>query len=248
MYEIEIGVFIIGFIGSLIGSFAGGYGLFIVPMLLLLGIPPHIALGMLNLGGVGTKLSQLIKFSQFGNLGVIKKDVWTLTLIAVPATFIGSLFVVQVGSDILSKLTGVVLLILLPLLFIDKNLGIKENRVHGKHRIFAHCLFFVSRMWTGFFSPGSGLIEAYIKMRFYGYTILQGKAVTRIAHILADSAGALVFIAAGFYNVKYTVIIFIGMFIGGYIGTGYAIKKGDEWLKPFVGLIILVTGVKMLFF
>ena len=112
MYGIEIAIFFIGFIGAFIGSLAGGYGLFVVPLLLLLGIPPHIALGMLNLGGVGNKLSQWIKFSQFKNLNVKKEDIVILTLIAVPATFIGALFVVKINPDYLSKLTGIVLLII----------------------------------------------------------------------------------------------------------------------------------------
>lgn len=245
---IELAIFAIGFAGAFIGSLAGGYGLFVVPLLLLLGIPPHIALGMLNLGGVGNKLSQWIKFSQFNNIGVPRREMVILALIAVPATFIGAMFVVKVSPDHLEKLTGIVLLVILPLLFLNKDLGIKEKRAIGKKRGFAHILFFASRMWTGFFSPGSGVIEAYIKMRFYGYTILQGKAVTRVAHIIADTIAATVFIAAGFYNLKYTIIIFLGMFLGGYIGTGYALKKGDAWLKPLVGVVILITGVKMLFF
>ncbi len=245
---IDFAIFLIGFIGAFLGSMAGGYGLFVVPLLLLVGIPPHIALGLLNLGGVGNKLSQTIQFSRFKNMGVSNRDVLILTLIAVPATFIGALFVVQVDPEKLSKLTGIVLLVILPLLFINKDLGIKEKLATGKKRWLAHILFFFSRVWTGFFSPGSGVIEAYIKMRFYGYTILQGKAVTRIAHIIADTIAATVFIAAGFYNIKYTILIFVGMFLGGWFGIAFALKKGDAWLKPLVGVIVLVTGVKMLFF
>ena len=30
--------------------------------------------------------------------------------------------------------------------------------------------------------------------------------------------------------------------------AGEAIKKGDTWLKPIVGVIILITAIKMIFF
>ncbi len=38
------------------------------------------------------------------------------------------------------------------------------------------------------------------------------------------------------------------LFLGGWFGIAFALKKGDAWLKPLVGVIVLVTGVKMLFF
>jgi uncharacterized protein len=244
----DIFVFLAGFAGAFVGSISGGYALITVPALLLMGLPPHIALGTANFAGIGYSIGHLVKFSQHKNLGVPWRDVIILTLIAVPATFIGAKIVVSVDSGSLSKIMGVVLLVLLPLLFTNKNLGVEEKRAVGKQRVMAHALFFLSRVWTGFFSPGSGLLETYVKMRAYGYTILQGKAVTRIPHILSAFAGVLVFILSGFISWRYGVGMFIGMFVGGYFGIAFAIKRGDAWLKPIIGAVIIITAAKLIFF
>lgn len=244
----EILIFIAGIAGGVVGSISGGYGLIIVPVLLLLGVPPHIALGISNFSGIGYSTGNLIKFFEHKNLGVSKKDILIFTLISVPATILGARLVIAIDPESLSKIMGVVLLILLPLIFSKKDLGVIENRATGLKRIGAHILFFLCRVWSGFFSPGSGLLETYVKMRAYGYTILQGKAVTRIAHILSNIAGTIVFIGVGLIHWRYAIIAFAGMFIGGYFGMGYAIKKGDAWLKPLVGVMILVTAIKMIFF
>lgn len=244
----DILVFLLGITGGIVGSIAGGYGLVTVPTLLLFGLPPHVALGISNFGGIGFRLGNLIKFLEHKNMGVRKKDVFVFTLISVPATVLGAMLVVSVDSQSLSKITGVVLLALLPLLFFKKELGVKEKRAEGKQRIGAHILFFVCRAWSGFFSPGSGLFETYIKMRAYGYTILQGKAVTRIPHILADLGGVMVFVFSGFINWRFAIIMFAGMLIGGYVGIALAIKKGDAWLKPIIGVVIVITAIKMIFF
>lgn len=244
----DVLIFILGITGGIVGSISGGYGLVTVPALLLFGMPPHVALGISNFGGIGFRTGNLIKFSQYKNVGVSWKDIFMLTLISVPATIIGAKLVVSVDPESLNKIMGVVLLILFPLIFSKKDLGITENRAKGIRRMGAHVLFFLCRVWSGFFSPGSGLLETYIKMKAYGYTILQGKAVTRIPHILADLGGVIVFVTAGFINWRYAIIMFVGMLVGGYFGMGFAIKKGDAWLKPIIGVIIIITAVKMIFF
>ncbi len=244
----DILVFVLGFVSAFIGSISGGFGLIVFPALVFLGLPPQIALGTFNLGGLGYQFGHLLKFSQFKNLGVSWKDILVLTLIAIPATTLGSLLVVGVDPSILNKLIGVILLVLVPLMFTNKHLGITENRATGIRRIGAHIAFFFTRLWNGFFTPGSGLLEAYVKMRFYGYTILQGKAVTRIPYILAGTAGVLVFVRAHLIDYRLAATLFAGMFLGGFVGMGFAIKKGDAWLKPIIGLIIMVTAIKMVFF
>lgn len=244
----DILVFLIGFVSAWVGSISGGSGLIGVPGLLMLGVPPHIALGTYNFGDMGFKVGHIIKFSQHKNLGVAWKDVLILTLIAVPATILGALLVVSIDPVILSKLVGIVLLVLTPLLFVSKDLGIKEDRATGTRRLVSHIAFFFTRVWVGFFSPGSGLLETYVKIRGYGYTILQGKAVTRIPHLLAGAGGVIVFAFSDFIDYRMAILMFAGMLVGGFLGLGFAIKKGDAWLKPILGLLILGTAIKMIFF
>lgn len=244
----EVAMFLLGFGGAFIGSIAGGYGLIVLPIMLLLGIPPAVALGTFNFGDLGYKVGGILGFRQHKNLGVSWRDVFILTLIAVPATAIGSLAVVSIDPEILTKLIGVLLFILVPLLFASKNLGITEDRATGKRRVFSHMAFFLTRAWAGFFSPGSGLLETYVKIRGYGYTILQGKAVTRIPYLISGIGSVLIFVYSSLIDYKLAIILFCGTFLGGYIGTVYAIRKGDAWIKPILILMILGTAIKMVFF
>ncbi|MGB4076423.1 MAG: sulfite exporter TauE/SafE family protein [Minisyncoccia bacterium] len=244
----EIVMFLLGFGGAFIGSIAGGYGLIVLPIMLLLGIPPAVALGTFNFGDLGYKVGGILGFRQHKNLGVSWRDVLILTLIAVPATAIGSLAVVSIDPEILTKLIGILLFVLVPLLFASKNLGITEDRAIGKRRVLSHMAFFLTRAWAGFFSPGSGLLETYVKIRGYGYTILQGKAVTRIPYLISGIGSVLIFMQSGLIDYKLAIILFCGTFLGGYIGTVYAIRKGDAWIKPILILMILGTAIKMVFF
>lgn len=247
-FPIEFLIFLVGILASFIGSIAAGSGIIIVSALLFFGIPPHIALGTSNFGDVGSKIGNILRFSRSKNMGVLRRDVIILTIICVPSTIIGSLIVVSINEDVLSKLIGIILLVIFPLLFINRNLGLKENRAIGKKRIISHVAYFFASAWSGFFSPGAGFLETYIRIRGYGYTILQGKAVTRIPLLISGIGSVLVFVFSDLINYKYAIVLFLGMIIGGYIGTAFAIKKGDAWLKPLLGIIILGTAIKMIFY
>lgn len=244
----DVLIFAVGFLSAFVGSVSAGSGLIGVPALLLLGFPPHVALGTFNVGDLGSKVGNVIKFSQHKNLGVSWKDVLVLTLIAVPATALGAAMVVSVDPTTLSKFVGVILIALIPLLFVNRDLGVKENRATGTRRLVSHLAFFITRVWGGFFSPGSGLMETYVRMRGYGYTLLQGKAVTRIPDILAGIGGITIFALSGFIDFRLAAVLFLGMLLGGFVGTGYAIQKGNAWLKPILGLVIVITAIKMIFF
>ncbi|MFM2384022.1 MAG: hypothetical protein RIQ72_594 [Candidatus Parcubacteria bacterium] len=244
----DILVVLLGFASGFLGSIGGGAGLIVLPVLLFAGIPPQIALGSFNMGGLGYILGNFVQFSQSKNIGITKKEISILTCIAIPATVLGSYFVISISPEFLSKLIGVILLIIFPLTFLNKNLGIKPDKATGLRLYVSHIAFFLIRVWAGFFSPGSGILEGYIRMKGYGYTILQGKAVTRIPYILAGLASVSVFALSNMIDYHLASALFIGMFLGGYIGTAYAIKKGDIWLKPILGLVILATAIQMLFF
>jgi uncharacterized membrane protein YfcA len=247
MLYTELFIFIAGIVASFIGSVAAGSGIVAISALVFLGIPPHIALGTINFADIGSKLGNIIRFVKSKNMGVLKRDVIILTLISVPAAMLGSRIAVSVKPEILEKAIGVILLIILLLFFLQKNLGIKADRAVGKRRVLSHIAYFLSQAWAGFFSPGSGFIDIYIRTRGYGYTILQAKAVTRIPLLLASISSVVVFAMSGLINYRYAVIMFFGMMIGGYLGTALSIKKGDAWLKPLIGILILGTAFKLLF-
>jgi len=102
----EILIFIAAIAGGVVGSISGGYALVIVPALLLLGLPPHIALGITNFSGIGYSTGGLIKFSEHKNLGVTHKDILIFTLISVPATILGAKLVIAVDAESLNKIMG----------------------------------------------------------------------------------------------------------------------------------------------
>jgi len=244
----DIYLFILGFAGSFIGSVAVGGGLLVFPMLLFMGFPPHLALATTRSAAIGTSVGSFIQFLKKKNLGVSWNTIFIITLLTVPSISLGTLIVLSVSSEILSTIMGIALLLLLPIIFVSKSLGVKPETVTGFARLKAHVLYFLGNVWAGFFSPGAGIILAFIQMKFYGFTILQGKAVSRIPLILANVISIYFFIATDFFDYRASLSIFIGALAGSTVGTRLAIRKGNAWIKPLLGVVIIISAIKLLFF
>lgn len=241
-------VFFIGFVSALVGSIAAGAGLVLVPALLFLGYPIHVVLGTSFIAGIGMFFGDMLVYQKNKNLGVTRKEMVTLAAIGLIGMIIGARIVIAVETEILSKIVGVLLIVLLILIFKKKDLGVSGKKVEGRNLLFAHVAFFFTKVWSGFFNPGSGIFETYVRVRLYGYTFLQGKAATRLASIVSGIGAAVVFALSDLIDYRVAIVMFFGMFFGGIAGSLLAVKRGDAWVKPLLGIIIVVTAIKMLFF
>ena len=239
-------IFLIGFVAAIVGSIAAGAGLITFPLLILLGISPYIALASSKLAGLGFRLGGFINYFKH------KKIVWSLVLplsiIGIIGGIIGAKLLVNFDPDLLGKVVGIILLVLLPFLLLRKNVGTVQKTISKSRLWLAHSLYFLQRIWEGFFNPGAGFINQYIGLNAYGMTILKWKGTTRIPAFISDLAAITVFAIAAIIDYKIGIVMFFGMLIGSYIGTNIAIKKGDAWLKPLMAVLIVISSIKLIFF
>jgi len=184
-------VFLIGVLGSFIGSVAAGAGLITVPGLLLLGVPPHISLGSAKFATLGFRIGSFINYFKY------KKIIWELvipwTIIGVVGATIGTLIVVQISQELLEGIVGIALILLLPFLFLKKGTGTVRKKISKRRTWFSHILFFFATVWSGFFSPGTGFFTTYLSVYGYRLTILQSKGTIRIPLAISSLSSLYIF-------------------------------------------------------
>ncbi|MEA2003920.1 MAG: TSUP family transporter [archaeon] len=114
--------FFIGVFASFIGAIARGGGLVSIPFLIFLGLPPQAAIATNKFGGVGLNLGAAVRFSKENK--IIWKTVMPLCLISIIGAYLGANILLDIDQAILSKMVGIVLLLLLPLTLIKKDIGL----------------------------------------------------------------------------------------------------------------------------
>ena len=239
-------IFFIGLLGSFIGSISAGAGIVVFSGLVLLGVPPHIAIATDTFGSIGFNLGSFYNYLKH------KKIIWNLvlplTVLGIFGSIIGANILIRVDEGILSKIIGFVLLLLLPTLFLKKGVGVVQVAISKTRRMITHFWYFLVETWAAFFPPGSGFFVIFVMTKGYGLTILQTKGTRRIPGLIAVITSTIIFFIAGLIDFKIGFVLLAGTLLGGYIGSHVAIKKGDSWIKPLLVLVIIILSVKMIFF
>lgn len=241
-----VGVFLVGVIAAVLGATVGGGGLLSVPFLMLVGLPPHMAIATNRFGSVGVSAGALAKFGRTEK--VVWKYVLPLSIIAIAGGYLGARLLLVVDEALLSRIVGIILLALLPLVLLKRDFGIvRVHKSRGKELV-GYCVNFFISVWGGFFAAGGGIFNRYALTHFFGLTMVEVAATGKIPWLLTSLVVLVTFIRAGVVHYVYGIILFFGMLVGGYLGAHWAMKKGDLWVKRAFAVFVVISAAQLIFF
>ncbi|WP_018212111.1 TSUP family transporter [Desulfitobacterium hafniense] len=241
---IAIGIF--GFLSAAVDAIAGGGGLISLPALLLVGIPPHLALGTNKFASTVGSLNSTITFARSGkvNFHVVK---WL-----VPFTFLGAWLgvwsVLRINPDFLNKVVPILVILVGVYSMVRKNLGI-EDRFQGAKRssrllgmVFAFSLGF----YDGFLGPGTGAFLIFVFITLFGFDFVSASANSKVLNFTSNLASLFLFAWSGNISYFYGIPMAASMFIGSQVGTRLAITRGAKLVKPIFVIMSLLVGAKLI--
>lgn len=237
---------IIGIIAAIVGALVGGGGLISVPALMLFGISPQAAIATNRLGSFGLSFGAIAKYWKEKKINW--KMALVLTLISLPGTYFGTKILISIDKDLLAKIAGIAIIVLVPLIFIKKPIDDLQKEIPRSHTFVGSILYFFVSIYGGFFGAGTGILARYVLMLLFKMKAVNSNATDIVVGCLSSILGLAMLLNTGFINWKLGIILFLGMLIGGWMGAHIAVKKGDEWVKIAFVVITLVMGVKLIFF
>ncbi|MBS6507386.1 MAG: TSUP family transporter [Paraclostridium bifermentans] len=236
-----------GFLAAFVDSIAGGGGLISMPVLLMAGLPAHLALGTNKFAGAFGCFSSAYKYSKSGksNIELLKK--------LIPFTILGCLLgvkcVLSISENILNILVFLMILIVALYTYLKKDLG-KEDKFENlskenikKGIIMAFALGF----YDGFFGPGTGTFLTFAFIKIYGFDFLHASANTKILNFTSNFTALILFMFSGQILYKIAIFYAISMVLGGYIGAKVAINKGSQLIKPIFLFMAVAVAIKLLY-
>ena len=102
---------------------------------------------------------------------------------------------------------------------------------------------------SGLIGIGGGIVIVPALVYFVGFSQRTAQG-TSLAILLLPIGllGVLQFYKAGHVDIKVTAIIALAFFIGSYFGSKIALTVPQELLKKYFAVLLLIIGIKMLFF
>lgn len=235
--------FLGGIGGGLYGSAVGGGGLFTLPLLLLFGMPIHVALGTQRFAAVLLELSSSVKFHTAKKINY--KIALPLGIIAGAGAFLGVNIVIAINERYLNAVIALLLVVIFFILINKDKLAVKEHILTHKHYFLLGIFTFLLGIYGGFFSAGFGSFIAMLLIIF-GFRFIQSAAISRVIGVCMSTIGMIVFASHGLIDYRYGFCLGGGFAIGSWIGIGIALRKGENYVKILLLIIIIITAIQLI--
>jgi uncharacterized membrane protein YfcA len=238
-------IFFVAALASAYGTLIGGASLIIIPLLILLGLPPHAAIGTDRFGVMGIGWAGLFKFRRKGLV-----DYRLSFLMAVP-TFIGTILganlVFSVSEHLLKMIIILTNVLCLFYLVLNPQSGIEERRrTAGSFKYWlGGALCFLIGVYGGFYGAMAATLLAYVLILWFGHTFIQGAANVKVASIFMTTSAALVFFLKGALDLPLGLATFAGCLCGSYLGAHFSDRIGNLWIKRFFMIVLSAMILKM---
>ena len=236
-----------GFIAGYIDSIAGGGGMIQVPILLYSGIPPVFVLATSKVPSLLGTLVATFKYA------LSKKILWKIVFIAIIpcliASYIGSSLVMYLSDDIIQW--AILLSIPLALFFLLKKSTKKDDtniKLSKKNIILSTAPI---GFYDGLLGPGTGTYMTICLKKFLHLDYIIATATTKPLNLATNIGSALAFLFAGKIIWMIAIPMAIANVFGSYIGSHYAIKGGEAFIKKVLIVVLvfmlLANLIKILF-
>jgi uncharacterized membrane protein YfcA len=235
--------FIVAFLSSIISGMSGGGGGFIMtPYFLLIGLTPQQIVAGASVASLGLGSSALIAMR--GKQLINKRFLWPLAGLTVLFTILAMLVLPKVQSGLFGVVIGILLIVLAPTLFIKKA-SMQPGERSRKSIIAGYATYAVILFAS---SLGSGLATLlFLPLMFLmGLSALQSNALRRILMLIQATVAFCILLPQGYIVWSYTLASLAGCYLGGFIGTKIALKRGEKFVKYGLAGIMVVSGIVLL--
>ena len=228
-------------LGGTVDAIGGGGGLFTVPVLLAVGLPPHLALGT-NKGQ--STFGSFAATLRYRHAGLIEGRT---ALISFPLAVLGSIS----GAALALYLKPGVLRPIVMLLLIVAALLIASGRIRPREGaapmgktagLWIAAIAVVLGAYDGFFGPGAGtfIIAAYVMLLHL--PLARATAEAKVLNFASNFTAMLIFANRGAVLWSVAVPMAAAQLLGGFLGAHLVVRGGDRFIRGAV-LVVAVAVV-----
>jgi uncharacterized protein len=234
---------VVFFLTSLLSVVTGSASLITVPVMIQLGIEPHIA--------VATNMMALVFMSVGGTVAFARKRVLIGRLLpvnivlTVMGSALGALLLVKTSDRLLDFVIAFAMAVVAVFTLMHKNFGVREvtGTVSSNKMLSGYVSTFLLAIYGGCFSGGYVTALTYVFVALFGMTFLQSVAATKVVNVFSSAVATLVFFHRGIVDYKAGMVLGITMFVGAMIGGHVALKLSSQWIRRvFIATVVCLAG------
>jgi len=213
-----------------------------------LGLPPAVA--------NGTNRIAIFMSTSSATLGFKSKGVSTfpfniyLGICGLLGAFIGAKIAIDIDGALFNKILAIIMIGVVVLIVFKPKVNYTElvERLTGKHLYISMIVFFFIGIYGGFINAGIGFV-IMLFLHYYNRLNLVKVNSAKVVIVLIYTTGALItFALADKVNWTYGLFLASGNFLGGWSSSRWSVKKGENSIKVFLIVIVVLMSIKLWFF
>lgn len=234
-----------GIAAGFINVNAGGGSFITLPVLIFTGLPAAVANGTNRVALAAANIIAVLNFKKNGYFD------WKLAMfLAVPATIgavVGSLISINLSDDLYNTLLAVVIIIVILFILINPSRFIKKPAKMTKGRKTAGFFIFLALgLYGGVIQAGIGFLIITSLFFITGFSLVKINSLKVLIVLVYMAFSITVFIISGNINWLYALILSAGNGAGAYLGSKFAVKHGDKWIKVIMIVASVIMALKLL--
>ena len=233
-----------GICAGFINTVAAGGSLLALPMLIFLTSDPTLANGTNRIAIFFQNLSAIMGFRRKG-----VSDFRYGILLAVPAAigaWIGAKIAIGTDAALFQFILAGVMLVMLTLTLLNPTARLKD-RIEGSRasKIIAIVVFFFIGIYGGFIQAGVGLLIITSLRLLTGMDLIRTNAIKVFVIFCYTVVALSTFIMNKQVDWTLGVTLAIGNATGAWIGSHWAVEKGDKWIKVVLVVTVLAFATNL---
>ena len=234
-----------GIAAGFVNTVAAGGSLLALPMLIFLTADPKLANGTLRVAIFFQNVSAIMGFRRKG-VSNFRYGI----LLAVPAAigaWIGAEIAIGTDGALFQFILAFVMLVMLALTLLNPTARLKdriESDTTGS-KIVAMAVFFFIGIYGGFIQAGVGLLIITALRLLTGMDLVRTNAIKVFVIFCYTVVALATFIVSKQVDWTLGVTLAIGNATGAWIGSHWAVEKGDKWIKVVLVVTVLVFATNL---
>lgn len=241
-------LFVASFIANWFSALSGGgAGLIQFPMLIFLGLPFGVALATHKLASVALGLGATIRHFRESHL----ERRFSLVILGagLPGVVLGANTILRVPPEFAQLALGILTMGLGLYSVFKPRLGMEHRpRNHeGSALLIGMFGLFVVGFLNGSITSGTGLFLTMWLIHHFGLDYKRAVAYTLVlCGLVWNGTGAVVLGMIGTIAWDWMPALLLGSLTGGYLGSHFALKKGNQWIKRAFEVVTILIGLKLI--
>ena len=233
------------FAASFVDAIGGGGGIISVPVYLLAGLPPHLALGT-------NKMSAALGTSVATVRYVINGFVdWVLAIpaifMAVAGAFCGTKLQLMIPENYLKYLLLAVLPIVAVITLRQKKLPEQRGDIApALQKAIVWGASLVIGVYDGFYGPGTGTFLLLIFCNLAKLDVRTASGNVKIVNLSSNIGALVTSLFAGTVLIPIGLIAAVFSTTGNFLGAGLTIKNGSRIVRPVILTVLVLLAAKIL--